>query len=82
MKPEFRNQIKDLRNFIFNQIAPKMIGEISLSGTDYVAVVSRYVEAINSGAIPKIEDSWTVVVESQLSNGYSRAIKSYENDMK
>ena len=60
----------------------KSVGDIGLTGTDYVSVVIKYVEAINEGAIPKIEDSWAAVVESQLSNGYTRSIKSYEEDMR
>jgi hypothetical protein len=82
LKPEFVNQINELRNFVLNQIQVKSIGDIGLTGTDYISVVIKYVEAINSGAIPKIEDSWAAVVESQLSNGYSRALKTYEDDMK
>lgn len=82
LKPEFVNQINELRNFILNQINIKSIGDIGLTGTDYISVAIKYVEAINEGAIPKIEDSWAAVVESQLSNGYSRALKAYEDDMK
>lgn len=82
LKPEFVQQIDELKNFILNQIAVKSIGDIGLTGTDYISVVIKYVEAINEGAIPKIEDSWAAVVESQLSNGYSRALKAYEDDMK
>ena len=82
LKPEFVKQIDDLRNFILNQIGVKTVGDIALTGTDYLSVASKFLEAINEGAIPRIEDSWAAVVESQLSNGYSRALKSYEDDMK
>lgn len=82
LKPEFVTQINDLRNFILNQIQIKSIGDIGLTGSDYVSCIVKYVEAINSGGIPKIEDSWVAVVENQLSNGYSKGIKVYEDDMK
>lgn len=82
LKPEFVDQINDLRNFILNQIQVKTIGDIGLTGTDYVSVIMKYVEAINSGVIPKIEDSWVAVVENQLSNGYSKGLKVYEEDMR
>jgi hypothetical protein len=82
LKPEFVSQIDEFRNFILNQITVKSVGDISLSGGDYISVVVKYVEAINDGAVPKIEDSWTAVVESQLSVGYSRALKAYEDDIK
>lgn len=82
LKPEFVSQINELRNFVLNQIQVKSIGDIGLTGTDYISVVIKYVEAINNGVIPKIEDSWAAVVESQLSNGYSKALKTYEDDMK
>ena len=71
-----------MRNFILNQIKVKSIGDIPLSGTDYISVAAKYVEAINEGAVPKIEDAWAAVVESQLSEGFERALKSYEADMK
>ena len=60
----------------------KSVGDITLSGGDYLVVVAKYVEAINEGAIPKIEDSCAAVVENQLSGGYERAVRSYEEDMK
>lgn len=60
----------------------KSIGDIGLSGVDYISVAVKYLEAINQGAIPKIEDSWTAVIESQLTNGYNVAMKIYEDDMK
>ena len=81
LKQEFVDQINDLRNFILNQIQIKTIGDIGLTGTDYVSVIMKYVEAINSGVIPKIEDSWVAVVENQLSNGYSKGLKVYEEGM-
>jgi hypothetical protein len=82
LKPEFVAQIDELKNFILNQIQMKSVGDITLSGGDYLVVVAKYVEAINEGAIPKIEDSWAAVVENQLSGGYERAVRSYEEDMK
>jgi len=82
LKPEFLEQIDELKNFVLNQINVKSIGDIGLTGADYISVVYKYVEAINEGAVPKIEDSWAAVVNSQLSNGYARALKAYEDDMK
>ena len=82
LKPQFVNQINDLRNFILNQIQVKSVGDIGLTGSDYISVIQKYVEAINSGAIPRIEDSWVAVVENQLSNGYSKGLKSYEDGIK
>lgn len=82
LKPEFVRQINDLRDFILNQIQIKSIGDIGLTGSDYISVIKKYVEAINNGSIPKIEDSWVAVVENQLSNGYSKSLKIYEDDMK
>lgn len=82
LKPEFVQQIDELKNFILNQIAVKTVGDIGLTGTDYLSVIDKYIEAINQGAVPRIEDSWAAVVESQLSNGYDRAIRAYEEDMK
>lgn len=78
LKPEFVNQINDLRNFVLNQIQIKTVGDIGLTGSDYISVISKYIDAINEGAIPRIEDSWVAVVENQLSNGYSKGLKSYE----
>ena len=82
LKPDFVEQINELRNLILNQINVKTVGDIPLTGTDYISVAKKYIGAINEGAIPKIGDAWAAVVENQLSNGYSRAIKSYEDDMK
>ena len=82
LKPAFVNQINDLRNFILNQIQIKSVGDIGLTGSDYIRVVERFVTAVNEGAIPRIEDSWVAVVENQLENGYSKGFKSYQEGIR
>ena len=82
IKPEFVEQVDELRDFILNQINVKLIGEIVLTGEDYLSVAVKYVDAINEGAVPRIEDSWAAVVESQLAKGYNRAIEAYQEDIK
>lgn len=81
LKPDFVEQVSQLREFIFSQMPVKSIGNIGLRGIDYIHVVEKYIEAINQGAIPMIDDSYSAVINSQLENGYNRAIFAYEEEM-
>ena len=44
--------------------------------------MQTYLTAINSGAIPTINDAWTEVVESQLKVAAAKAVRFYQKEMK
>lgn len=64
MKEEFLEQIEELKIFIFNRIKPQKMNGSSLKSNDYLTIANSYVNAINKGSIPTINDAWGEVVEN------------------
>ena len=64
IKDEFLEQIEELKIFIFNRIKPLRMNGVALKGQDYVILANSYLNAINKGSIPTINDAWTEVQEN------------------
>ena len=82
LKPEFLDQIEELKIFIFNRIKPLRLGPISIKGQDYLVLINSYLSAINSGSVPTINDAWTEIVENQLKIAASKAQRVYSKELK
>lgn len=81
MKPEFLEQLDELKTFIFNRIKPMQLelptASVSLKASDYLVMARAYVDALNNGAVPTITDAWTEIVDSQARNVIAKATKNY-----
>ena len=64
LKEEFIEQIEELKIFIFNRIKPMKMNAVALKGQDYIILANSYINSINKGSIPTINDAWTEVVEN------------------
>jgi hypothetical protein len=64
VKDEFLEQVEELKIFLFNRIKPIKMNGVSLKSIDYLILVTSYVNAINKGQVPTINDAWTEVVEN------------------
>ena len=53
-----------------------------MKGLDYVVLAQTYLDALNSGACPTIQDAWSSVRENQFRNGIDRGQKAYAREMK
>lgn len=58
MRPEFANQTLSFRKRILNGVKVKALQNQSLDGNLYCSMLNSYVQAINEGAIPNIENAW------------------------
>jgi hypothetical protein len=57
LRPEFVEQVMQLRRKVINRIKPKLIHGRKLNGEMLLNLVVSYVDAINKGTVPKIENS-------------------------
>lgn len=53
-----------MKIFIFNRIKPLKLNSHSLKSHDYLILANSYIQAINKGGIPTINDAWSEVLES------------------
>lgn len=40
------------------KLRPKVINNVQINGNAYFSLIKSYVDAINSGAVPNIENAW------------------------
>lgn len=60
LRPEFRAGLDKLTKYIFERAGPKRLGSIILTGPMFAGLTQSFLDAINSGAVPTIANSWQV----------------------
>lgn len=78
LRPEFIEQVLTLRKKIFNQVRPKTLNGSLLSGEMLVGIMRNYVESINSGAVPNIENAWTYICKDHSRKLFADCFSYYE----
>ena len=79
LRPEFVDQVMQLRKKVIERIAPKKLNGTPINGEILSELIKNYVEAINDGAIPNIENAWTRICRNECSKRAAEALKFYEN---
>ena len=79
LRPEFKQQVLDLRKVAFGKIRTKKINGTEVNGPNFCALAESYVDAINKGGVPNIESSWIWMCRNEnekiieaLANEYSK----------
>jgi hypothetical protein len=82
LRPDFMEAIIHLRKKIASKIKPKTFNKKVLTGDMYLNMINSFIEAINKGAVPNIENTWSSMckVECQKALEISEAI--YESYLK
>lgn len=65
LRPEFVEQVHTLRRKVINRIKPKTINGRKLNGLMLFNLAQSYVDAINRGAVPSIESSWSYICKNE-----------------
>jgi Guanylate-binding protein, C-terminal domain len=65
LRPDFVNQMLNLRKKIMDRTKIKTLNGKALDGGMLGSLLSNYVEAINKGAVPNIENAWTYICRNQ-----------------
>ena len=61
LRPDFVEQVIELRKKVLNRVKPKTLNGKNLSGAMLCTLAESYVHAINNGAVPNIESAWTYI---------------------
>ena len=80
LRPEFREQMGALRKLILNKAEPKMMNGTPLDGVALINLGMAYTQAINSGAVPSIQNAWSYICESKCQYALTDALKMYEKE--
>ena len=82
LRPEFSRQVISLRRQILNNIKPKAINNKNLNGNMYIELIQSYVGAINNGAVPNIENTWSLICKTECRRVMQSAIETYDGLLK
>ncbi|KAL6032849.1 hypothetical protein STEG23_031059 [Scotinomys teguina] len=82
LNPQFQKQLKTFCSHIFTHASPKKLKEgILVTGTRLGTLVETYVDAINSGAIPCLENAVKTLAERENSTAVQKAVDHYSEQM-
>eukprot|EP00941_MAST-03F_sp_MAST-3F-sp1_P000718 g718.t1 len=70
LRPAFEAQVDNLRKVLLSNLRPKMLGNKELTGSGFISLVRSYVEAINQGAVPSVENAWAGAVRKEYEAAY------------
>ena len=65
LRPEFVEQIMQLRRKVINRIKPKLMHGKKLNGEMLYNLCLSYVDAINKGVVPNIETAWSYICKNE-----------------
>lgn len=65
LRPEFLDQMNGVRKRIFKKVKPKSLNGQNLNAGMFLEVCKAYLEAINTGGVPNIENAWTYVCKQE-----------------
>ena len=66
LRPEFVEQVLEFRKKIFNNLKIKSIKGKEITGSMLSELIKIYLEAINQGCLPVIENGWEQLCLKQL----------------
>ena len=78
LRPEFVEQVMQLRRKVINRIKPKLMNGKKLNGTMMANLISSYVDSINKGAVPNIESSWMYICKNECLKAQYEAYDKFE----
>ena len=81
LRSEFLEQIAALRKMVLHQVKPKLMHGKALNGEMFCNVMRSYVNAINSGAVPVIENAWSYMCKSECNRAKNNALTHYIESM-
>jgi len=82
LRPEFVEQMMLLRRKILHMMKVKSLNGSMLSGVMLLSLAENYVNAINRGVVPNIENAWTYICKSECAKAFQVGLEKYDNIMK
>lgn len=78
LRPEFVEQLREVRRKILFRIKPKELNGRFLSGSNLAQLACIYVEAINCGQIPNIEHAWSFISKQECQKALEQSLANFE----
>lgn len=82
LRPEFVEQVVELRKQILSQAKKKYLNSSELNGQMLSGLLENYVKAINNNDVPNIESAWTYICKAQCTKAFEDSFAEYDEGMK
>jgi hypothetical protein len=82
LKPNFKFEFINLKNKIYKEAKPKKINGKKLTGAALADLILEFVNSINNGAVPNINNAWDHVISQDIKNYYEKALLNFKNKIK
>jgi hypothetical protein len=82
LKPTFKWEYSQLKEKVFKETVPKKFNGKKMDGPTLANLIVEFVNCINSGNIPNINNSWDSVIQKDIKDYYDKAIFNYKTKMK
>lgn len=82
LRPEFVEQVVELRKQILSQAKKKYLHNSELTGQMLAGLLENYVQAINNKDVPNIESAWNYICKAQCTKAFEESFVEYDEGMK
>ena len=79
LRPDFMEQIINLKNSVLGNVKPKKFSNNDLEGQALINMIEGFVQQINQGAVPQVKDLFTNICISEACKGHDLSLELYEN---
>jgi hypothetical protein len=81
LRPEFVDQVMNFRKRILGRIKPKTFKGKELDGPMYLCLLNSYVNAINNGAVPNIENAWNYMCQEKCAKAFEESLNFFNEEV-
>ena len=82
LRPEFVEQVVELRKQILSQSKKKYLNDSELTGQMLAGLLENYVKAINDKDVPNIENAWNYICKAQCTKAFEESFAEYDEGIK
>lgn len=79
LKSNFKWEFKQLKDKIYKETLPKKFNGKKLNGPTLANLIVEFVNTINSGSIPNINNSWDSVIQKDIKDYFEKALNFYKH---
>lgn len=82
LRAEFVEAALHFKNTIMQNARVKKVNEKEINGDILGSILGSYVDTMNNGGVPNIENTWFYVTQKQSANLMAKTIEMYQNTVK
>ena len=82
LRPDFMEGVIQLRKKIASKIKPKTFQKKALTGDMFISMIKSFIDAINNGAVPNIDNTWASMCKVECMKALELAESVYDNHLR